>query len=131
MSKLKIHPRKLRKPKRLWRRAKAFHIFEREGITYYIQSDCVLLNPEDVEYGQGILLAKPTLNNEPVGVYFTKKVRATTREEKAAEVAYFYAVGKPRKGLYVVPITIFPGCYDHSPENVKALLDAGDIFAYE
>lgn len=131
MSELKIHPRKLKKPKRLWRQTKAFHIFEREGITYYIQSDCVLLNPEDIEYGQGILLAKPNLNNEPVGVYFTKKVRATTREEKAAEIAYLYAVGQPRKGLSVVPITIFPSCYDHSPENVKALLDAGDMFAHE
>lgn len=131
MAKLKFHPRKFRKPKRLWRHTKAFHIFEREGITYYIQADSVLLNPEDLEYGQGILLAKPTLNNEPVGVYFTKKVRATAREEKAAEVAYLYAVGQPRKGLCVVPITIFPGCYDHSPENVKALLNAGDMFAYE
>ena len=130
MSELKFKPYKFKKPRRIWKRSKAFHIFERKGITYYINaSTSVLLNPEKLD-GSGILLVKPILEWEPTGVFFSDKPFPTDKETFAAEVAYLYAIGKPRKGYAVVPATMFPGCYDHTPENIKKLRKAGDVFSH-
>lgn len=132
MSDLKYTPFKFRKPRLVLRKKKAVHIFEREGIIYYVNSKAhVLLNPEDIDNGSGILLVKPLLTREISGIYFTETPMPTDEEFFAAEVAYLYAIGKPRKGYKVVPITLFPGYYDHSPENIQRLHDAGDMFSRE
>lgn len=129
MSELKFHPFKPRKARRIWRKTKAFHILVRENITYYVNANYILLNPEHLEHGSGIVLVKPFLENEVTGIYFTARPLPTPDEEWEAAFAYLYEVGEPRKGYAVVPATLFPDMYEHSEENLKALREAGDFLA--
>ena len=72
-------------------------------------------------------LVKPVDENEPVGVYFIDGVNPTKQEEAEAMFSYLYAVGKPRRGMWVLPAYCFPNCIDNSPENLQALREKGAL----
>ena len=120
-------PFKFRKPRRVWFPKKSFHTFNRQGCIFHINSSSVLLNPEDMDAGEGIALVKPVDENEPVGVYFIDGVNPTKQEEAEAMFSYLYAVGKPRRGMWVLPAYCFPNCIDNSPENLQALREKGAL----
>lgn len=117
---IKIH----RAPLNFFKKKAVIEI-EREGIIYYLNSHIVLLNPEKIDQGKGILLIKPELDLETVGAYFIEGVNPTLQEENEARCAYLYAVGKPRRGMWVLPAYFFSECVGNDPENLQVLRDKG------
>lgn len=45
--------------------------------------------------------------------------------------AYLYVLGVPRSNLLVLPATCWPSTYEHTPENVAALAEAGALLIQE
>lgn len=95
----------------------------RAGIAYYAKPNCKVLNPFK-EGGDGVYFVKGS-NDDPTGIFFTDAYHVSDEEYSEAIAAYLFAYGIPRDDLAMVPVTLWPKTYEHTPENIAALRAVG------
>lgn len=111
------------------RRGARISRIDRNGIAYYVRESHVLLNPYSTE---GVGLAFVTGDEkDPTGVFFTEEASPSDDDYEEAKRAYLFALGVPRCDLNVVSATLRRDGYERTPENLRALREAGAWLPHE
>lgn len=102
----------------------------RNGVIYFALKRFALLNPWSSPFGRGLCFVRAS-DSDPIGVFFTEGGLPTDAEVEEALLAYRFEFGEPNGGLFVLPATFWPGCYERTESNIDALRSIGALLPHE
>lgn len=112
------------------RRQRGCRRINRNGVIYYALRQYTLLNPWSSPLGRGLCFVRAA-DSDPTGVFFTESGTPTEDEVAEALRAYLFEFGAPEGGLHVLPATLWPRCYERTPDNIDALRAIGAPLPHE